>query len=46
MFQTITIPLSAFGAPGGFDVERLNTVRLRFDRAKAGVILLSKIGFE
>lgn len=46
VFQTITIPLSAFGAPDGFDVERLNTVRLRFDRTNAGVILLSKVGFE
>jgi hypothetical protein len=45
VFQTITIPLSAF-AQKGLDAGRLKMIRLRFDRTTAGVILLSKVGFE
>ena len=46
VFQTISIPLSSFAAQKGFQVEKLGTIRLRFDRTRASVILLSKIGFE
>jgi dienelactone hydrolase len=46
VFQTITIPLSAFAQQKGFDAGRLKMIRLRFDRTPASVILLSKVGFE
>jgi hypothetical protein len=46
VFQTISIPLSAFAAQRGFDAGRLKAIRLRFDRTPTGVILLSKVGFE
>lgn len=42
-FQTIRIPLSAFG---GVDPSTLRSIRLRFDRTPSSVILLSKVGFE
>jgi hypothetical protein len=45
-FRTITIPLSAFARQEGFDAGRVKAIRLRFDRTMAGVILLSKVGFE
>lgn len=45
-FQTISIPLSSFAVQKGFEVEKLRTIRFRFDRTRASVILLSKIGFE
>jgi hypothetical protein len=45
-FQTISIPLSAFTGQAGFDAGRLKVLRLRFNRTRASVILLNKIGFE
>ena len=45
VFQTVAIPLSAF-AQKGLDAGRLKMIRLRFDHTTAGVILLSKVGFE
>ena len=45
-FQTISIPLSSFTGQKGFAVEKLRTIRLRFDRTRVSVILLSKVGFE
>jgi hypothetical protein len=46
VFQTISIPLSAFAGRNGFQEGRLKNIRLRFNRTPAGVILLSKAGFE
>ncbi len=46
VFQTITIPLAAFGADKKFDATKLRTIRLRFDRTAASVILVSKVGVE
>ncbi len=46
VFQTISVPLSAFAGQGRFDPGRLKIIRLRFDRTAASVILLSKVGFE
>ena len=46
VFQTISIPLSSYAGQNGFDPGKLKTIRLRFDRTRASVILLSKIGFE
>ncbi len=45
-FQTISIPLSSFTGQKGFEAGSLRTIRLRFDRTPASVILLSKVGFE
>jgi hypothetical protein len=45
-FQTITIPLSTFAKQNGFDPGRLKTIRLRFNRTAASVILLSRVGIE
>lgn len=45
VFQTITIPLSAFAAQNHrFDVAKLRTIRFRFDRTSQRVIVLSYIG--
>ncbi|HLJ48403.1 MAG TPA: hypothetical protein VKU01_20450 [Bryobacteraceae bacterium] len=41
IFQTIEIPLSAFGV----DAAKIRAIRLRFDRTPTRVIILSKIGF-
>ena len=46
VFQTITIPLSAFGTNPEFNAARLKTIRLRFNLTAESVILLSKVGFE
>ncbi|MFH1573856.1 MAG: hypothetical protein ABIG68_07710 [Acidobacteriota bacterium] len=46
VFQTISIPLSAFSGQNGFDAGRLKVLRFRFNRTRAGVIVLGKIGFE
>jgi len=46
VFQTISVPLSAFARQAGFDPGRLKVLRLRFDRTAASVILISQIGFE
>jgi len=46
VFQTISIPLSAFSGENGFDMGHLNAIRLQFNLTRAGVILLSEIGIE
>jgi hypothetical protein len=46
IFQTINVPLATGGGQPGFDSQRLKIIRLRFDRSPAGVVILSKIGFE
>jgi len=46
VFQSVFLPLSGFTKQVEFDPGRLRTIRLRFDRTPASVILLSKIGFE
>ncbi len=46
-FQTITIPLAAFGTAGkAIDPASIKTIRLKFDRTPASMILISKIGIE
>jgi len=46
-FQTIELPLAAFAEQSkGFDFVKIKTIRLRFDRTPAKVIILSRVGFE
>ncbi len=48
VFQTVRVPLMAFQSAGGsmrFDLRKLNTVRLKFDRTAMAVICVSGIGF-
>jgi hypothetical protein len=46
VFQTFELPLSAFAEETkAFDPSRIGTIRLRFDRTAARVIILSEIGF-
>jgi dienelactone hydrolase len=45
--QTYTIPLANFVATGtGFDPAALRTIRFRFDRSPAGVVVLDDLGFR
>ena len=47
IFQTIELPLRAFAAENPqFDPAKLKTIRLRFDRTPARVIILSEIALE
>jgi hypothetical protein len=46
IFQTISVPLATGNGHAGFDPGRLKIIRFRFDRSPAGVVILSKIGFE
>jgi len=47
IFQTIELPLAAFaGQTKGFDPAKIKTIRLRFDRTPARVVILSQIGFS
>ena len=43
VFQTFEVPLKAFGID---DASKLATVRLRFDKTRARVLILSQLGFE
>jgi dienelactone hydrolase len=48
VFQTVRVRLMAFQSAGGpmrFDLRRLTTVRLKFDRTAMAVICVSGIGF-
>src|SRR6266436_4652306 len=48
VFQTVRVPLMAFQSAGGsrrFDLSKLSTVRLKFDRTAMAVICVSGIGF-
>ena len=45
IFQTIDLPLSAFAEQSkGFDPAKIKTIRLRFDRTRSRVIILSQLG--
>jgi len=46
VFQTILMPLSAFSERRGLDAAKIRTVRLRFNRTRTGVVLLSKVGLQ
>jgi dienelactone hydrolase len=47
VLQTVEIPLAAFEAANpAFDADTIDVVRLRFDRAPAGEILLDDVGFR
>jgi len=46
VLQTFELPLSAFVAVNNqLDLANLKTIRFRFDRTKAGVIILDDVGF-
>ena len=45
MPQTYVLPLADFAAAApGFDPAALRTVRLRFDRAEKGTVVLTGVG--
>ena len=47
IFQTIELPVAAFAnQTKGFDPSKIKTIRLRFDRTPARVVILSQIGFS
>ncbi len=47
IFQTIELPLKAFAEQDArYDPAKLKTIRLRFDRTPARVLIISEIGFE
>jgi len=47
IFQTIELPLAAFAdQTKGLDPAKIKTIRLRFDRTPARVVILSQIGFS
>lgn len=48
VFQTVRVPLMAFQSAAGamrFDLSKLNSVRLKFDRTAMAVICVSGVGF-